>query len=679
MSRWQIAPLGEKSANDAAHLFFDTVHAACARDYTSDQLDAWAPDDAAFRSDLASKLLEQEAIGAFEAESLVGFGSLDAANDIDMLYVRSDRRGQGVGRTLVNELERMAAARGERSIETFASITARPFFEAIGYVCLHENRVVRRGVELANYRMEKQLGIDGEGSAPDASPAEQDNDRKLADNRANWNDRANVHAASSFYEVERLVGDPSFVSPVAQRDFETLAPHLRDGSLEGLSVLHLQCHIGTDTISWRRLGAREVWGLDFSPTSLEHAREIARRANESITYVQGDARFASRLISRTFDVVVTSIGTITWLPDLDDWARSAAELLSDDGVFLLRDDHPLLDALGYESLSVTEDYLSHTGSIDYESDESYTPGSSGTIEHTAVHNWRHDFQEILGSLIGAGLDIVDFRETPYAEWKALPFLVETDRGWALPDGAPRIPLTFSLVARKRARSGEKTETPGEQAAGGLRAPAGSGSPTPASPDAPEPPSSDGVAAPASSNGVAEPMLLDGAAAFASPDGTAAPDIVRLSDRPDLAERAASWFAEKWGIPASEYRESIGECNAGSAVPQWYVALGGDARQPTAGRPIVAGAGVIENDFHERRDLAPNVCAVFVEPSHRGRGISRALLARIRDDMASFGIERLYLLTDHDSYYEKLGWRFVGMVRDNEGALGRMYAIDVRQA
>ena len=273
-------------------------------------------------------------------------------------------------------------------------------------------------------------------------------DRKLAENRDNWDDRAAVHAESAFYEVERLVSDPAYVSGVARRDFEALTPHLPATELAGLSVLHLQCHIGTDTISWLRLGAREAWGLDFSPASLAHARHSAQRAGANATFVEGDARFASHVIERTFDVVVTGTGAITWLPDLGDWARSIADLLVPGGVFLLRDDHPLLDALGYESLTITEDYLSGTGSIDYESDESYVEGSTGKIAHTANHNWRHDFQEIAGSLLAAGLSIEAFRESPHAEWKALPFLVETERGWTIPEGMPKIPLSFAIVARK---------------------------------------------------------------------------------------------------------------------------------------------------------------------------------------------------------------------------------------
>ena len=383
----------------------------------------------------------------------------DLAPNVCAVFVEPAYREQGVARKLLDFVCRDMAKRGIRRLYLLTDHDR--FYERLGW---RFREMVRDDDGLLGRMYEKELCAAGAfgGTAPTehddaaASASAGDGatgsiaalDRKLAENRDNWDDRASVHAESEFYEVERLVSDPAYVSGVARRDFEALARHLPETGLAGLSVLHLQCHIGTDTISWLRLGAREAWGLDFSPASLSHARDIAHRAGADATFVEGDARFASRLIERAFDVVVTGTGAITWLPDLGDWARSIADLLVPGGAFLLRDDHPILDALGYESLTITEDYLSGTGSIDYESDESYVEGSAGRIAHTANHNWRHDFQEILGSLIAAGLSIETLRESPYAEWKALPFLVETDRGWTMPDGMPKIPLSFAVVARK---------------------------------------------------------------------------------------------------------------------------------------------------------------------------------------------------------------------------------------
>lgn len=142
------------------------------------------------------------------------------------------------------------------------------------------------------------------------------------------------------------------------------------------------------------------------------------------------------------------------------------------------------------------------------------------------------------------------------------------------------------------------------------------------------------------------------------------EIIALRDRPGLAGPAARWFHEKWNIPLSEYQDSIAACLAGKApVPQWYLILDGDK--------IAGGAGVIRNDFHDRPDLAPNVCALYVEPAYRCQGLAGQLLAFIRADMAAFGVAPLYLVTDHTSFYERYGWQFVCMAGTEEGPI-RLY-------
>ena len=143
-------------------------------------------------------------------------------------------------------------------------------------------------------------------------------------------------------------------------------------------------------------------------------------------------------------------------------------------------------------------------------------------------------------------------------------------------------------------------------------------------------------------------------------------IIRLREQPELAERAAHWFHEKWGIPYAAYAESMAACCAGeSAVPQWYLALEGER--------IVGGLGVIENDFHDRRDLTPNVCAVYTEPDFRCRGIAGALLGEVCADMHRLGIDTLYLLTDHTSFYERYGWTYHCPAQgDGEETPSRLY-------
>lgn len=143
-------------------------------------------------------------------------------------------------------------------------------------------------------------------------------------------------------------------------------------------------------------------------------------------------------------------------------------------------------------------------------------------------------------------------------------------------------------------------------------------------------------------------------------------IVKLREAPAWLDEAARWFHEKWGIDEAAYRESLEACVKGGApVPQWYVALEGGA--------ILGGLGVIENDFHDRKDLAPNVCAVYTEEAHRGKGIAGALLETVCQDMAALGVHTLYLLTDHDRFYERYGWEFFCMAQgDGEGGAARLY-------
>jgi Predicted acetyltransferase len=143
------------------------------------------------------------------------------------------------------------------------------------------------------------------------------------------------------------------------------------------------------------------------------------------------------------------------------------------------------------------------------------------------------------------------------------------------------------------------------------------------------------------------------------------DILRIQDHRELAEKAALWFHRKWDIPESAYRESMEDCLKNtSAVPQWYVVMEGEE--------IIAGMGVIENDFHDRKDLTPNVCAVYVEEAYRNRGIAGEMLRFVCEEFAGNGIDTLYLVTDHTAFYERYGWEFMCMVKGAEGELTRMY-------
>ena len=143
-------------------------------------------------------------------------------------------------------------------------------------------------------------------------------------------------------------------------------------------------------------------------------------------------------------------------------------------------------------------------------------------------------------------------------------------------------------------------------------------------------------------------------------------IIRLIDKPEMKEQMSIWFHDKWSVPLDAYLESMNDClTEKNTVPQWYVAM--------ENLRIIGGLGVIENDFHNRKDLTPNVCAVYTEPDKRCQGVAGALLHFVCDDMKAKGIETLYLVTDHTSFYERYGWEFLCMVQgDGEPDMSRMY-------
>ena len=142
-------------------------------------------------------------------------------------------------------------------------------------------------------------------------------------------------------------------------------------------------------------------------------------------------------------------------------------------------------------------------------------------------------------------------------------------------------------------------------------------------------------------------------------------FVTLRDRPEIEDVAAEWFHGKWGVPKEAYLACMDAYLRGETEYEWVLCLDGDK--------IVGGMGVIENDFHDRPDLAPNVCAVYTEEAYRGRGIAGRLLEKVVSDMKEKGISPLYLATDHTGFYERYGWEFLCEAHsDGEEGTTRMY-------
>ncbi len=269
-------------------------------------------------------------------------------------------------------------------------------------------------------------------------------DDYLALNRANWDDRAPAHAASADYAVESFVSDPGHLSSIVRFDLPRL------GDVTGLDGVHLQCHIGTDTLSLARLGAR-MTGLDLSPASLEQARDLARRTGTAIDYVESDVYSApDALGGRTFDLVYTGIGAIGWLPDIDRWAGVVAALLRPGGRFFMREGHPVLWAIDQERTDVLALEYPY-----FETAEAQVWDEPGTYVDTEVeftHNvtmeWNHGLGEIVSALLRYGLVVTGLEEHRSVPYEGVPgqMVRDEDGEWSLRDRPERMPLTYTLQA-----------------------------------------------------------------------------------------------------------------------------------------------------------------------------------------------------------------------------------------
>lgn len=160
-------------------------------------------------------------------------------------------------------------------------------------------------------------------------------------------------------------------------------------------------------------------------------------------------------------------------------------------------------------------------------------------------------------------------------------------------------------------------------------------------------------------------FIFGESAIRGGEGVSVYSYIDLRQRPQLKDIAAEWFSEKWNIPVAAYLACMDDYLTDKTEYGWFLCLDGER--------IVGGLGVIENDFHDRKDLTPNVCAVYTEKEYRGKGIAGRLLGMAVENLKAKGISPVYLLTDHVGFYERYGWEFLCMVQgDGEAEMSRMY-------
>jgi SAM-dependent methyltransferase len=267
-------------------------------------------------------------------------------------------------------------------------------------------------------------------------------------NRASWDERAPAHAASRDYAVDQFASDPGHLSEVVRFDLPLL------GDIGGLRCIHLQCHIGTDTVSLARLGA-DMTGLDFSPASLAQARRIARLAGADVRFVEAAVYDAPGALGpELFDLVYTGIGALCWLPDIARWARVVAGLLRPGGRLFIREGHPVLWALDDPRpdglLAVEYPYFEREEPMVFDEGGTYVE-TDAVFTHNRTHEWNHGLGEIVTALMAAGMDLTGLVEHDSVPWDALPGQMEPVGGgeWRLADRPWRLPHTYTLQAIRR--------------------------------------------------------------------------------------------------------------------------------------------------------------------------------------------------------------------------------------
>ncbi|MFJ6012521.1 class I SAM-dependent methyltransferase [Streptomyces sp. NPDC092952] len=266
-------------------------------------------------------------------------------------------------------------------------------------------------------------------------------------NRAHWDERVPIHAGSDFYDLAAFRAGKE-----ALRDFELSEV----GDVTGRSLLHLQCHIGVDTLSWARHGAAQVVGLDFSEPAVETARSLAHELGFSpdrAAFVAADVYDAAQAVpDSSYDIVYTGVGALNWLPDIVRWAETAASLVAPGGFLYLAEFHPMTDCLDDGTgTRVAYDYFSRDAWVDE------TPGTYADFDAPTVHNrsveWTHPIGEVVSALAATGLRIEFLHEHDVSLFARFPTLERRDDGfYRFPADRPRIPLMYSIKASRAAGS-----------------------------------------------------------------------------------------------------------------------------------------------------------------------------------------------------------------------------------
>lgn len=261
-------------------------------------------------------------------------------------------------------------------------------------------------------------------------------DDYLAINKASWNKRLEAHLASDFYDVDAFIKGKSSLNDI---ELNLL------GDLNGKSVLHLQCHFGQDTISMSRMGAQTT-GVDLSDQSIAKAKEFATTTHVSAQFVCSDVYDLPNHLNEQFDIVYTSYGTISWLPDLKKWANVIQHFLKPGGKFVFVEFHPVVWMFDDDLEKVAYHYFNKEAIV--EEEEGTYADRDAAIKNNYVC-WNHGLGEVTESLINAGLSLQQLNEYNYAPYNFVRHMKEVEPGkFQVKHFSDKAPLVYSIVAHK---------------------------------------------------------------------------------------------------------------------------------------------------------------------------------------------------------------------------------------
>ncbi|MCR9289230.1 MAG: methyltransferase domain-containing protein [Bacteroidetes bacterium] len=256
-------------------------------------------------------------------------------------------------------------------------------------------------------------------------------------NKALWDAKTPLHLKSKMYDLEAFKSGKNMLEPIVLEGI--------GGEVEGKTILHLQCHFGQDSMSFSRMGAKVI-GIDLSPEGIRTAKELNKELNLNAQFVVSNVYDLKDNLEGQFDIVFTSYGAITWLPDLNKWASIINHFLKPGGTFYIAEFHPVFYTFNFENWQIEYPYFNTQV---FEEEEVGTYADRDAPIQLKEYFWCHSLEEVIQPLLNEGLQLTQIKEYDYTPWDCFPNLKERAKGEFVIDGLDvKLPYVFSLKMKK---------------------------------------------------------------------------------------------------------------------------------------------------------------------------------------------------------------------------------------